>query len=146
LIWQGKMAQDAQDIVTLVRIADHCGQLTELRRFGDDEAIDREFNAVCRSIWGYACDDFDDDAFDGKDHRWLDGLTEKRAITFAIENGYDLYDYAQGRIVTDWWGFAWMILAQKRELLTPEHRAAAWRKYDARLMEETNVVGVIRWR
>jgi hypothetical protein len=46
--------------------------------------------------------------------------------------------------VSDWWGFAWMILAEARGLLTPETPAAAWRKHDEKLMAETNVVGVIR--
>jgi hypothetical protein len=35
-------------------------------------------------------------------------------------------------------------LAEARGVLTPENRAAAWRKYDEKLMAETNVVGVIR--
>jgi hypothetical protein len=39
-----------------------------------------------------------------------------------------------------------MILAEARGVLTPENRAAAWRKYDEKLMAETNVVGVIRGR
>jgi hypothetical protein len=30
-------------------------------------------------------------------------------------------------------------LAEARGLLTPENRAAAWRKYDEKLMAETNV-------
>jgi hypothetical protein len=34
-----------------------------------------------------------------------------------------------------------MILAEARGVLTPENRAAAWRKYDEQLMAETNVVG-----
>ena len=145
MISRGKMARNAQDMVSLTRIADVCRHLFELHQSGDDDEIDREFNAVCRSIWGYTCDDFQDEQLSAKDHDWLDGLTEKRATRFAIENGYDLYDYANGCIVTDWWGFAWMILAEKRGLLTPEHRAAAWKKYDAKLMEDTNVVAVLRW-
>jgi hypothetical protein len=48
--------------------------------------------------------------------------------------------------VSDWWGFTWMILAEARGVLTPENRAAAWRKYDEKLMAETNVVAVIRGR
>jgi hypothetical protein len=28
-------------------------------------------------------------------------------------------------MLTDWWGYCWMILAEKRGLLTPENRAAA---------------------
>ena len=38
----------------------------------------------------------------------------------------------------------WMILAEKRGLLTSEERAAAWRRHDARLMAPENVVGLIR--
>ncbi len=140
------MAQNAQDCVSLTRIADYCRTLFELHRSGDDDQIDREFNAVCRQIWGYTCDDFEDEAFAAKDHEWLDGLTQKRALKFAVDNGYDLFDYINGGVVTDWWGFAWMILAEKRGLLTPENRAATWEKYDAKLLQEANVVGIIRWR
>ena len=140
------MAQNAQDYVSLTRVADYCRALSELHRFGDDDQIDREFNAVCRQIWGYTCDDFEDEALSAKDHEWLDVLTQKRAIKFALDNGYDLFDYINGGTVTDWWGFAWMILAEKRGLLTPENRAAAWEKHDMKLLEEANVVGVIRWR
>jgi hypothetical protein len=139
------MAQNVQDCVSLTRIADYCRTLFELHRASDDDQIDREFNAVCRQIWGYTCEDFEDESLPAKDHEWLDGLTQKRALRFAIENGYDLFDYINDGIVTDWWGFAWMILAEKRGLLTPENRAAAWEKYDAKLMEEANVVGIIRW-
>jgi hypothetical protein len=49
-------------------------------------------------------------------------------------------------MVPDWWGFAWMILAEKRGLLTPEARAAAWQRYEARLRGDPKVVGVIRAR
>jgi hypothetical protein len=37
-------------------------------------------------------------------------------------------------IVSDWWGFVWMILAKDRGLLTPEKRAEAWKKHDERLL------------
>ena len=37
-----------------------------------------------------------------------------------------------------------MILAEARRVLTPENRAAAWRKHDTKLMAQTNVVAVIR--
>ena len=139
------MAQNTQDCVSLTRIADYCRTLFEFHHGGCDDQIDREFNAVCRQIWGYTCDDFEDEFLTPKDHEWLDGLTQKRALRFALENGYDLFDYINGGIVTDWWGFAWMILAEKRGLLTPENRAAAWERHDAKLLEEANVVGVIRW-
>lgn len=41
-------------------------------------------------------------------------------------NGYELGDYANGEMISDWWGYTWMI--------TPEQRAAAWGKHDARLL------------
>jgi hypothetical protein len=85
-------------------------------------------------------EDFDDDSLSAKDHAFLDRLTWKRACKFAVENGYDLFDYETGH--TDWWGFAWIILAKKRGLLTPEGRAAVWRRYEARLAE--NVVSFAR--
>jgi hypothetical protein len=71
-------------------------------------------------------------------------LTAQRAYQFAAENGYDLGDYANGEIVSDWWGFTWMILAEKRGLLTPEQRASAWKKHDERLLAREKVVAVIR--
>ena len=85
--------------------------------------IDREFNAVCMSVWGYTTDDFSDELFSGEDHAFLDSLDEAHARIFAAEQGYDLVD-DQG-MLTDWWGYCWMILAEKRGLLTPENRAAA---------------------
>jgi hypothetical protein len=57
-----------------------------------------------------------------------------------------IFRLGHGGWVNDWWGFTWMILAETRGLLTPENRAAAWRKYDEKLMAETNVVAVIRGR
>jgi hypothetical protein len=48
-------------------------------------------------------------------------LDEAHARIFAGEQGYDLVD-DQG-MLTDWWGFCWMILAEKRGLLTVENRA-----------------------
>jgi hypothetical protein len=91
---------------------------------GDDDAIDREFSAVCRAIWGFTLDDFTDDDLSAEDHAWLDELTQECAIEFAAEQGYDLRDYVHGGCVADWWGFAWMILAEARGVLTPEKRAA----------------------
>ncbi len=130
----------------LVQLSQYTGELERLRHCGDDDRIDRAFNAVCRQIWGYTLDDFDDESLCAKDHAWLDRLTWKRACTFAAENGYDLVDHGTGDVVPDWWGFAWMILAEKHGLLTPENRAAAWRRYDAKLMEDAKVAGVIRGR
>ena len=57
------------------------------------------------------------------DHAWLDSLDEAHARIFAAEQGYDLVD--DSGMLTDWWGYCWMILAEKRGLLTPENRAAA---------------------
>jgi hypothetical protein len=45
---------------------------------------------------------------------------------FAARYGYDLKDYVNGGWVSDWWGFAWMILAEARGVLTPDNRSAAW--------------------
>jgi hypothetical protein len=127
----------------LIRISEHTQEFQRLRNCGDDDRIDRAFNAVCRSVWGYTLNDFDDESLSDKDHAWLDRLTWKRACKFATENGYDLIDHTTGDIVTDWWGFAWMILAEKRGLLTPAGRAAAWKRYEARLRASDKVVGVI---
>jgi hypothetical protein len=138
------MAGSAIDYLNLTRICEFTRALHQLHQTGGDEVIDREFNAVCRVIWGYGLDDFTDDDLSPNDHAWLDGLTQERAFDFAARHGYDLKDYVHGGWVSDWWGFTWMILAEARGVLTPENRAAAWRKYDEKLMAETNVVGVIR--
>jgi hypothetical protein len=130
----------------LIQIASYTADLQGLRDCGDDDRIDRAFNAACRQIWGYTLDDFDDESLSAKDHAWLDRLTWTRARDFAVENGYDLMDPRTGHIVTDWWGFTWMMLAEKRGLLSAEGRAAAWRRYDAKLMEGAKIAGVIRGR
>jgi hypothetical protein len=137
------MRVDTASYNDIIRLADHTGELERLRQCGDDDRIDRAFNAVCKHIWGYTLDDFDDESLSAKDHAFLDRLTWKRAQTFARECGYDLADPATGDMVPDWWGFAFMIFAETRGLLTPEHRAAAWRRYEARLMAEAKVIGVI---
>lgn len=137
----GKMVRNS---AVLVRLSDFTRELERHQAWGSDEDIDREFNAVCRAIWGYTPDDFDDDGFSKEDHDWLDELSPRRAAEFALENGFDLADYANGGFVSDWWGFAWMILAEKRGFLTPEHRAATWKKHDARLLAREKVVAVIR--
>src|SRR5262249_38742005 len=138
------MSESAVSYRDLVRIADYTEELGKLRECGDDDRIDRAFNAVCKRIWGYTLDDFDDDSLPAKDHEFLDRMTWRRASKFALQNGYDLADPRTGDIVVDWWGFVWMILAEKRGLLTPEGRAAAWRRYEAKLRAEANVAGVIR--
>jgi hypothetical protein len=138
------MPKIANDAASLIRVGTYTAELERLHLWGTDEDIDREFNAVCQTIWGFTLDDFDDDCVVKADHDWLDELTPRMAYRFAAENGYDLGDYANGEMVSDWWGFAWMILAEKRGLLTPEQRALAWKKHDDRLFARENVVGAIR--
>ncbi len=138
------MSEIARDFSAVVRLSEYCRELERLHLWGDDDDIDPEFNAVCRAVWGYTCDDFHDDSLSVEDHAFLDGLTRKTAYEFALENGYDLADYNNGGYVSDWWGFAWMILAEMRGLFTPEQRAAAWARHDAKLLAEPNVIGVIR--
>ncbi len=129
-----------------IRLSDYTDELKRLGQCNDDDRIDRAFSAVCKRIWGYTLDDFDDESLSPKDHAFLDRLTWKRAQKFAAQNSYDLVDPATGDMVPDWWGFAWMILAEKRRLLTPEGRAAAWRRYAERLKAEPKVAGLIPWR
>ena len=62
------MSTIAFDQFALTRIADFARMLSRLhqasrRRPVDDDQIDREFNAVCMSIWGYTTDDFSDELF-----------------------------------------------------------------------------------
>jgi hypothetical protein len=140
------MSTIAFDQFALTRIADFARSLSRLhqasrRQIVDDDAIDREFNAVCMSVWGYTTDDFSDDLFSLEDHAWLDSLDEAHARIFAAEQGYDLVD-DQG-MLTDWWGYCWMILAEKRGLLTPENRAAARASIEEKYLSAPNVIGVI---
>ena len=107
----------------------------------DDDQIDRAFNAVCLSIWGYTTDDISDDLFSVADHDFLDTLDEARARIFAAERGYDLVD--DNGILTDWWGFCWMILAEQRGLLTPENKARARMAMEEKYLAAPNVIGVI---
>ncbi len=79
--------------------------------------------------------------FPVEDHAWLDTLDEAHARIFAAEQGYDLVD-DQG-MLTDWWGYCWMILAEKRGLLTPENRAAARAAIEEKYLMAPNVIGVI---
>src|SRR6266700_3134376 len=46
-------------------------------------------------------------------------------------------------VLTDWWGFCWMILAEKRRLLTPENRAASRAAIEEKYLMAPNVIGVI---
>lgn len=126
--------------VTLVRISEYARNLHDYRT---DEELERAFNTACMTVWGYTLDDLDDDMLSAEDHAWLDRLTEKKATAFASANGYDLRDYIKGGIVPDWWGFTWMILAEKRGLLTPQNRDFAWRRYEESLLSKEKVVGFI---
>ena len=63
-------------------------------------------------MWGYTTDDISDDLFSNADHAFLDTLDEAQARIFAAEAGYDLVD--DNGMLTDWWGFCWMILAERR--------------------------------
>jgi hypothetical protein len=137
------MSTIAFDQFALTRIADFARSLSRLhqasrRQVVDDDAIDREFNAVCMSVWGYTTDDFSDELFSEKDHAFLDSLDEAHARIFAAEQGYDLVD--DNGMLTDWWGYCWMILAEKRGLLTPENRAAA-----RAAIEEKYLAAVASW-
>src|ERR1700761_2777294 len=144
--FEAYMSTKAFDQFALTRIADFARTLSRLhlasrRRLVDDDQIDREFNAVCQSVWGYTTDDFSDELLSVADHGWLDTLDEAHARIFATEQGYDLVD-DQG-MLTDWWGYCWMILAEKRGLLNPENRAAARAAIEERYLSAPNVVGVI---
>ena len=140
------MSTIAFDSFALTRIADFARSLSRLhlasrRQVVDDDAIDREFNAVCTSVGGYTIDDISDERFSAEDHAWLDSLDEAHARIFAAEQGYDLVD-DQG-MLTDWWGYCWMILAEKRGLLTPENRAASRVAIEEKYLSAPNVIGVI---
>jgi hypothetical protein len=126
------MAKLAIAYVAQPRICEFARRLPQLHQLGDDDAIDQEFSAVCRAIWGFTLDDFGDDDLSPADHAWLDQLTQECATNFAADRGYDLKDYIHGGCVTDWWGFTWMILAEARGVLTPEKRAAAWCRHGER--------------
>ena len=140
------MSTIAFDQFALTRIADFARSLSRLHRASrhrlvDDDQIDREFNAVCMSVWGYAIDDISDDLFSTEDHVFLDTLDEAQARVFAAGQGYDLVD--DQVMLTDWWGYCWMILAEKRGLLTPENRAAARASIEEKYLSAPNVIGVI---
>jgi hypothetical protein len=140
------MSTIAFNCFPLTRIADFARTLSRLHKAArhrviDDDAIDREFNAVCRSVWGYTTDDISDDLFPVEDHAFLDALDEAQARVFAEAQGYDLGD--DEGMLTDWWGFCWMILAEKRRLLTPENRAASRAAIEEKYLLAPNVIGVI---
>ena len=75
------MSTIAFDQFALTRIADFARSLSRLHQLArrqsiDDDQIDREFNAVCLSVWGYTTDDLSDELFSADDHAWLDTLDE----------------------------------------------------------------------
>ena len=130
----------------LTRIADFARPLSRLRSLSrrnavDDDDIDRAFDAACVSVWGYTLDDVGDELFSIADHAWLDTLDEATARIFAAGQGYDLVD--DDGMLTDWWGFCWMMLAEKRGLLTPDNRTAARFAREEQLRRAPNVIGVI---
>src|SRR6476620_12747349 len=91
------MSTIAFDQFALTRIADFARMLSRLHQVSrrqaiDDDQIDREFNAVCMSIWGYTTDDISDELFAVEDHAFLDSLDEAQARIFAAQAGYDLID------------------------------------------------------
>jgi hypothetical protein len=140
------MSTIAFDQFALTRIADFARSLSRLhlvarRQVVDDDQIDREFNVVCMSVWGYTTDDFSDALFSDADHAFLDSLDEAQARLFAAEHGYDLVD--DTGMLADWWGYCWMILAEKRGLLTPENRAAARADIEDKYLSAPTVIGVI---
>ncbi|MES2752213.1 MAG: hypothetical protein V4661_12660 [Pseudomonadota bacterium] len=140
------MSNIAFDNAALTRIADFARTLSRLHatartRLVDDDQIDRAFNAVCMSIWGYTTDDFSDELLCAKDHEFLDTLDEAQARIFAAAQGYDLVD--DNGVLTDWWGYCWMILAEQRGLLTPDIRAKARMAMEEKYLAAPNVIGVI---
>jgi hypothetical protein len=79
------MAKLAAVHVAQPRICEFARRLYELHQLGGEDAIDEEFAAVCRAIWGFTLDDFADDDLSPEDHAWLDRLTQECAIEFAAE-------------------------------------------------------------
>src|SRR5437868_13388568 len=82
------MSTIAFDQFALTRIADFARSLSRLhqasrRQVVDDDAIDRAFNAVCLSVWGYTTDDSSDGLVSDEDHARLHTLDEAHARSFA---------------------------------------------------------------
>jgi len=122
------MSTIAFDQFALTRIADFARRLSRLHRASrhrliEDDEIDREFNAVCMSVWGYTSDDISDELFSAEDHAFLDTLDEARARIFAAAQGYDLVD--------------------DNGMLTAENRAAARAAIEEKYLASPNVIGVI---
>src|ERR1700737_2320999 len=101
-LWSVRAFEDymptiAFDQFALTRIADFARSLSRLhlaarRQIVDDDQIDREFNAVCMSVWGYTTDDFSDALFSASDDAFLDTLDEAHARIFAAETASILAD------------------------------------------------------
>src|SRR5579859_4902160 len=87
------MSTIAFDQFALTRIADFARTLSRLHKTSrtraiDDDQIDRAFNAVCQSVWGYTTDDISDELFSDADHAFLDTLDEAQArIIQRVEEG-----------------------------------------------------------
>src|SRR4030081_3497796 len=140
------MSTIAFDQFALTRIADFARPLSRLhalsrRKPVDDDKFDREFNAVCLSVWGYPTEDFSDELFSAADHAFLDSLDEAQARIFAAGQGYDLVD--DNGMLPDWWGFWLVDLAERRGRLTPENRAAARAAIEDKYLAAPNVIGII---
>jgi hypothetical protein len=73
------MPKPAIDASNLIRIDTYTAELEWLHLWGTDEEIDREFNSVCRTIWGYMLDDFDDDRIPKEDHDWPKSVSLEEA-------------------------------------------------------------------
>jgi hypothetical protein len=82
------MADSAIHYSNLTRICEYARALHQLHHGGgDDEVLEREFNAVCRAIWGYTLDDFTDDELSPEDHAWLGKLGKQRDCTLGESKG-----------------------------------------------------------
>lgn len=115
----------------------------------EDEELEEAFDDACRNIWpGYTLDNVDEDLLPANDHKWLETLTGAEGQSYALSRGYDLRVNPQHSeiLIEQWFGFNWMILAEERGLLTPEHKAAYALKCDAENFLETKQSGVISGR
>ena len=86
------MSTIALDQFALTRIADFARSLSRLHQASrrqpvDDDAIDREFNAVCMSVWGYTTDDFSDELFSiaARDAARFSGVSSPRFSARIIQ-------------------------------------------------------------
>src|SRR3569623_1818666 len=140
------MSSSALNTVAMTRIADFARTLTRLHaaarhQMVDDDQIDRAFYAVCLSVWGYTIEDISDAMLAPDDHELLDTLDEYSARMIATEHSYDLL--GDEGILTDCWGYCWLILAEQRGLLSPENRAAARLEWVDRFRSVPNVIVII---